>query len=915
MHTDHRRSFTPCPLAWLAAALVVGIMTDQLLSVSPTLLSGFAVSICAFLVWSLRKHRYTAAASAFVILITVFAGASLAAIEKRSARADQIKQLFEAGTIVSSDPVELTGVMEGPLEVAPESLYLRLRVEKIRLKNVERDASGVVELLAPARDQTVRAEYDALELRYGARIRVMTQLERTDNYRNPGVSSFTEYLERKGYDATGVIKSPLLVERLDDKPVFLLLAWLYQWHQQLETEIKARFSSETAGVLNAALLGNRHYLSHNTAERFRQGGTFHILVINGLHISFIGVVVLLIVRRFTRKKSWQFIVTTIVLWSYALAVGAQSAVVRASIMFTFVALAPLLSRRANSLNALGGAALVLLVWRPSELFDPSFQLTFLSVLAIVLLAGPLMLKLSLIGAWRPTRDAPHPPVCARWLRSVCEALFWSERDWQAEMTRSNHSYRLLKSPVSALLERYHLQRFLRYALGAALISASVQVGLLPLLIVYFHRVSPAGVVLNIGVGVLMAVLGILALAALAVSHLSITLAAPMISLANAVNWLLVHCVDLFSPFGGASFRLPEYTGWPAALYVIYFVPLAVLALALARWQPLRRMRSRSSAKHRRWRKITAVAAVLQSSLLLLLVMHPLSAEKAEGLLRVDFLDVGQGDAALVTMPDGTTLLIDGGGKPGFQGRKRAAPEAEGADAEEEVFERDTRSIGEAVVSEYLWWRGLDQVDFILATHADADHIDGLNDVARNFKVRGALVARAPADDPEYATFAATLATRRIPFKIIGAGDQLRFGGATATVLWPLLTTDVDARSGNNDSIVLRLQFGERTILMTGDLEKEGEAAILNAKNEVASDVVKVPHHGSKTSSTAAFVAASHPRLAVISVGLTSIFGHPHKEVVERWRASGADVVTTGKRGTITVKTDGKTLSVDSFVRE
>ncbi|HXM36698.1 MAG TPA: ComEC/Rec2 family competence protein, partial [Pyrinomonadaceae bacterium] len=280
------------------------------------------------------------------------------------------------------------------------------------------------------------------------------------------------------------------------------------------------------------------------------------------------------------------------------------------------------------------------------------------------------------------------------------------------------------------------------------------------------------------------------------------------------------------------------------------------------------------------------------------------------------LDVGQGDAALVTMPDGTTLLIDGGGRPGFQGRKQTEPEAEDADADrEEPFERDTRSIGEAVVSEYLWWRGLDRVDYILATHADADHIDGLNDVARNFKVSAALVARTPNDDPEYVKFAATLAARKIPLTVIGSGDQLHFGGATATILWPLLSTDSGAPSGNNDSIVLRLQFGERTILMTGDVEKEGEAAILNTRNALGADVVKVPHHGSKTSSTAAFVAASHPRLAVISVGLTSVFGHPTKEVVERWRASGAEVLTTGKRGTITVSTDGKTFSVKSFVSE
>src|ERR1700730_426701 len=376
----------------------------------------------------------------------------------------------------------------------------------------------------------------------------------------------------------------------------------------------------------------------------------------------------------------------------------------------------------------------------------------------------------------------------------------------------------------------------------------------------------------------MAVLGIVALAALLVAQFSLTAATPLIAVAHAVNWLLVHSVDLFSPFGGASFRLPEYTGWPAVLYVVYYLPLAVLVLALACWHPLGGARTLPSSGNVRRRKVTSLAAALQSVLLLLLVFHPLSAGQPDGKLRVDFLDVGQGDAALVTMPDGTTLLIDGGGRPGFQGRGKAEPESVDADGDrEEAFERDTRSIGEAVVSEYLWWRGLDRVDYILATHADADHIDGLNDVARNFYVRTALVARTPGDDPEFAKFAATLAARKIPFTVIGAGDQLRFGAASVAILWPLLATDPRAPSGNNDSIVLRLEFGERTILMTGDVEKEAEAAILNARSDLVSDVVKVPHHGSKTSSTIAFVAAAHPRLAVISVGLTSVFGHPNKD--------------------------------------
>jgi competence protein ComEC len=109
-------------------------------------------------------------------------------------------------------------------------------------------------------------------------------------------------------------------------------------------------------------------------------------------------------------------------------------------------------------------------------------------------------------------------------------------------------------------------------------------------------------------------------------------------------------------------------------------------------------------------------------------------------------------------------------------------------------------------------------------------------------------------------------------------------------------------------------MGGRALLLTGDIEMAGENAMLLARANVRADVVKVAHHGSKTSSTAPLVVAAQPRFAVISVGKTSIFGHPNKEIVERWRTGGAQVLTTGKSGTITVKTDGRKLQLETFVK-
>src|SRR5207253_893357 len=186
-------------------------------------------------------------------------------------------------------------------------------------------------------------------------------------------------------------------------------------------------------------------------------------------------------------------------------------------------------------------------------------------------------------------------------------------------------------------------------------------------------------------------------------------------------------------------------------------------------------------------------------------------------------------------------------------------------------------------------------DYILPTHADADHIDGLNDVARNFKVRAAIVSRTPAAEPEYGRFADTMKSSSVPIERIGAGDTLKFGDVSIDVLWPPPNDKSNAPWRNNDGTVLRIHYGNQAFLFTADIEKEAESQILAEDPDLRSNVVKVAHHGSKTSSTQNFIDATRASLAIISVGRTSIFGHPNKEVLDRWRASGAKVMTTGEK--------------------
>ena len=881
----HVQRFAHSPLFQLAVMCAAGIVLATRVEIRLTyFIVGLLLTTIAALV-SVRIGRPLVAGLSLLLAI-LFASSCLAVLQTRT-RPDQLKNFVPSDRETT---VAITGVVTGPVDLARDAIHFSLNADTIKTTTQSMHCSGIVAVSGYFRSSDDEARYRELQLQSGEPIRVITKLDRTDEYRNPGVSTLSDYLETKRIDAIGVIRGPDSIVRTTAKRASISSV-LYRWRAFLQQQFDLHFSSETAAVLAAALLGNRYNLSTATADRFRDGGTFHILVISGAHISFLGALVLLIARRLIARRWLQVVAAASVIWLYTIAVGADVSVVRAALMFSFVAAGHLLFRTSSPLNSSGAAALVLLAWSPKDLFDPSLQLTFLSVLAILGVGWPILKNLQQIGCWRPSRTTPYPPECARSIKALAEILFWSESDSLREQARLNHNFRLFKSPVAGWLEQHHLQRLLRYLFAAVVVSFAVQVVLLPLQIVYFHRLSVSSLILNIVVGILLALLAAVALVALLVAQLSATVAAPLIALANMIDWLMLHSVDPFARFGVASLRIAEYSGPARALYGIYYLPSVVLAYLLTRWNPVGR-----SNRDGQGQKLL-MSGIVQLLIFGFLVWHPYSQQTTNGQLRLDFLDVGQGDSALITMPDGATLLVDGGGRPQFLKNSAASRR---------------RSIGETVVCEYLWYRGLDSIDYVLPTHADADHIDGLNDVVRNFNVRGALVARTPRDDPAFAEFANTLKTRRTPIQVIHAGDILRFGEVEIDVLWPPPASE-NAPSRNNDSVVLRVRYGQRTILLTGDIEKTAEQFV-SASDRVRSDVVKVPHHGSRTSSTEAFVAAIQPRLAVIPVGQKSMFGHPHPEVIERWKAVGAEVVTTGRSGMITVVTDGSSLRFEKFIK-
>jgi Domain of unknown function (DUF4131) len=249
--------YSAYPLAALAAAFAAGVLLARLAGAPPAVCVTLAALVSAASVFAALKKR-DAAASLLVALAFACAGASLSSLESQASRSEtRLRSLYERGVIAPGDPVEVTGVVERAPELAPDGLLLSLRVEAVRHKSLETPCAGRVELYAPVGDARAAAGYESLELRRGARVRLMAALTREARYRNPGVEPLGEYLEVRDADARGTLKSALLVERLDDEAVPLPLALLDGWRTRLVRLSDATFDAEASGVFKATAAASR----------------------------------------------------------------------------------------------------------------------------------------------------------------------------------------------------------------------------------------------------------------------------------------------------------------------------------------------------------------------------------------------------------------------------------------------------------------------------------------------------------------------------------------------------------------------------------------------------------------------------------------------------------------------------------
>ena len=487
-------NLSPCrqPFLYLTVALVTGILVDRWIEPAPLYEALIAIASIAVAIKFVVNKKSAAATLALLVSFAAM-GALLSERERVSPADSRLKRLFDERIITPDDAVELTGTLLVPPEPAPEARFLDVEAESVRVRGEDMRASGVARLMISLSDSEATNQFNNLALDYGSRVRVLVRLERARSYSNPGSPDFNDFLERRGYDLKGVIKSSLLIEQIGQARVNAALAWLYHLRLRMMSAIDARVEARVAGTLKAMLVGNSYFLDSQVSERLRESATFHVLVISGSHISLIAWVLLRVPvsvaswksmkerSKLRRRSPVRTLISIFVLWAYAVMVGLAPPVTRAAWMITAGLIGPLIFRRSASINTVSLAAFVMMALKPSLVADPGFQLSFIAVAAIVALALPLINTLRRIGEWHPAAHAPHPPRCSPAIKALAEALFWDERKFRKEMSRSPIRYRVDKSRAALVLGRLRAQPLVRGVAVLVIASTMIQLSTLPLM--------------------------------------------------------------------------------------------------------------------------------------------------------------------------------------------------------------------------------------------------------------------------------------------------------------------------------------------------------------------------------------------------------------------------------------------------
>lgn len=713
----------------------------------------------------------------------------------------------------------------------------------------------------------------------GDRLVFVGRIKRLRNFHNPGSFDYERFMAFQGLWTSTSVRADRMVshtypsERGIRPRVEAMRRRIVDFVQASDLLIGRE---EEKAVLRALVVGDRSGISRDLRDAFNRSGVGHLLAISGLHVGIVATVAFfcfqwilsfvrpLLWRAWTRKGA--AILSFFPVLCYGLMAGMSPSTQRAVIMVTVFLMAFVFEREQDPINTLGLAAMAILIVHPPAFFSVSFQLSFGAVLSILYGLSRVPVR------WAVYRDKGKRP--------------WPIGLW---------------AKVFAFL----------------LVSLFAISGTLPLVMAYFNQVSLIGLFANCLmvplIGFLVVPLGLLSVVLYPLWGYGAEL---FINASAAVLTLAIGIIHRLSDWPLAATKTITPNLLEMGCY--YVLAWAVLNLGETRSVTFTTRESSRSAWYtapgrgrwivngviKRWQRLMANgnrAGILALAVIFIMVLdgcYWLNRRFGNEDLRVTIIDVGQGNSALLELPGGACFLIDGGGF-----------------SDNTVFD-----VGERIIAPLLWRKKIMTIDTLALSHPNSDHLNGLLYIAKHFNVKTLWANDDVADTVGYRRLEAVIEDNGIHRPAFTDLPRLQdISGVTFRILYPPAWKSPEDhreswRNSNNNSLVLKVRFGDHSFLFPGDIQVRAEKELVSLQQDaLKSTVLLAPHHGSRSSSSSPFLDRADPEIVLISSGWKNWFGFPHPSVMKDYKARGYRLYNTAEDGAIRLTTDGRDLVIETTI--
>lgn len=687
----------------------------------------------------------------------------------------------------------------------------------------------------------MRIKNKNVKLDYGDKIAFIGEFERATSRSNYKGFSYEEYLKSIG--VYGIIDVPSEeIKVIKKNSVNIISSIANKCRRVIIERITYILQDDTKDLALGFLLGYTEEMDESIKEAFRDSSLSHMLAVSGAHISYIIMGISLALNKIKMDKKISRIVTINILILFMFITGFSPSVTRACIMGICVLLAGILYRQTDFINSISLALIIILMKNPFSIYNIGLQLSFGGTIGIVLFSKNI-------------------------IRGI-DILF------------HNYTERNSKTEKNIISINKNKHKILKCIKDMMVVVFSAQIIIIPITILNFNTISLTFFISNILASPLMGIITIGGFVLLFISFISLRLSIIFSFFYKCILNLLIIIVKFCSKIPFSKIYVITIDEVIILVYYILIILINYFFMLSSKYRKssienLIYMLMKKTKKN--------LKRIIKNIIIVAIIMLFIKAffRNFKG-LQIYFVDVGQGDCTVMITPNNKKIIVDGGGNSNNE---------------------SNYDIGENVVLPYLLDRKIRKLDYMIISHFDSDHYQGLEYVIKNINVKKVIIPKQLEENYNCKEFLKIANKKRVKVIEVKAGDKIKLDkNMYMQVLWPTEEAIMENIT-NNNSLVCKIYYHNSSILFTGDIEKVAEEAILakyKTRKILKSDILKVAHHGSKTSSIEDFLNMVKPKIALIGVGKDNKFGHPNNDVIERLKSIGTKIFRTDIDGEIEI---------------